>query len=162
MKDETMQKMSRSNFILHPSSFILLLALASSGCGLGSVIGKAIPQNIAPAYSGLQGHSVGILVWADRGIMIDWGSIQLDLANSVQDQLVKSGAAEVKGTTWPYPPASYVKYMRDHPGLESTPITEIAPKWLLTADATPGHASPVAPPAEAGLTMMSGSDDIEG
>jgi hypothetical protein len=129
MKDETMQKSSRSNFILHPSSFILLLALATAGCGLGSVLGKAIPQNTAAVYSGLSGQSAGILVWADSGIMIDWGTIQIDLANSVQDKLTKSKADELKGTTWPYPPASYVKYMRDHPLLQSSPITEIAPKF---------------------------------
>jgi hypothetical protein len=108
---------------------LLLISTCSTGCGLGSVLGKAIPQNTAPTYSGLAGKSVGILVWADRGVSIDWGSIQLDLANSIQDKLTKSKADEMKGTNWPYPPASYVKYMRDHPGLDSAPITEIAPKF---------------------------------
>jgi hypothetical protein len=121
--------MRKSVFILHPSSFILLLALASAGCGLGSVIGKGLPQNTSARYSGLAAQSVGILVWADRGILIDWGTIQLDLANSVQQKLTGSKAGEVKGTTWPYPPASYVKYMRDHPLLETAPITEVAPKF---------------------------------
>jgi hypothetical protein len=115
-------------FILHPSSFILLLFCCSS-CQLASVLGKAIPQNTHAMYSGLRGQSVGILVWADRGIMIDWGTIQLDLANSVQDKLIKSKADEVKGASWPYPPASYVKFMRDHPGIESAPISEVAPRF---------------------------------
>ena len=47
----------------------------------------------------------------------------------MNDKLLKSQAPEVKGTTWPYPPASYVKYMRDHPALENAPIAEIAPKF---------------------------------
>lgn len=108
---------------------LLLMMLSASGCGLGSVLAKGIPQNTKAQYSGLAGQTVGILVWADRGIMIDWGTISLDLANSLQDKLTSSKAEEVKGTNWPYPPASYVKYMRDHPQLESAPITELAPKF---------------------------------
>ncbi|MBC8106882.1 MAG: hypothetical protein H7Z14_09860 [Anaerolineae bacterium] len=122
--------MRRLFFILHPSAFILLLvATCCSSCGLASVVGKGFEPNVKAMYSGLAGQSVGVLVWADRGIMIDWGTIQLDLANSVQSQLVASKTDETKGMTSPYPPASYVKFMRDHPGLESAPITEIAPKF---------------------------------
>jgi hypothetical protein len=40
--------------------------------------------------------------------------------------------------------------------------TSKGPKCRRTADATPGHASPVAPLADAGLTMISGSFDIFG
>src|SRR5436853_3315726 len=98
-------------------SFFILLLVCCSSCQLASVLGKAIPQNTKAMYSGLAGQSVGILVWADRGIMMDWGTIQLDLANSVESKLVSSKAEEVKGMSWPYPPASYVKFMRDHPGL---------------------------------------------
>ncbi|CAN5463572.1 hypothetical protein BH09PLA1_BH09PLA1_31300 [soil metagenome] len=116
--------------IFQPSSILLcLLATCCSSCGLASIAGNAFPQNTKAMYSGMVGQSVGILVWADRGIMIDWGTIQLDLANSVQNKLIASKAPETKGMTWPYPPASYVKYMRDHPGLESAPITEIAPQF---------------------------------
>src|SRR5687768_9095822 len=100
------------HFIPSPSSVILLLlGVTCAGCGLGAVLGKAVPQNTGAMYSGLAGQSVGILVWADRGIMIDWGTIQLDLANSVYDRLTNIKAEEVKDTKWPYPPASYVKYM---------------------------------------------------
>ena len=108
---------------------VLLLALSTTGCGIGSVIGKAIPQYTGATYSGLAGQPVGVLVWADRGIMMDWNSIGLDLANNVQAQISMTKAPEVKDTTWPYPPASYVKYMRDHPGLESAPVTDIATKF---------------------------------
>src|SRR6188472_2239335 len=111
--------------------FFLLVFIAAmcSSCGLASVAGRAFEPNVKAMYSGLVGQTVGILVWVDRGIMIDWGTIQLDLANSVQNDLVSSKAEETKGMSWPYPPASYVKYMRDHPGLESAPITDIAPKF---------------------------------
>ena len=110
---------------------LVTISIGATGCGFGAILGKAIPQNTAAAYPGLAGQTVGILVWADRGISIDWGSIQLDLANSVQARLTSSQAEEMKGTNWPYPPASYVKFMRDHPGLDSAPITEIAPKFGL-------------------------------
>jgi hypothetical protein len=110
-------------------SILLFIAATCSSCGLASIAGKAFEGNTNAMYAGLKGQSVGILVWADRGIMIDWGTIQLDLANSVQNKLVSSKAGEAKGMSWPYPPASYVKYMRDHPGLESAPISEVAPKF---------------------------------
>lgn len=130
MKNLRKNFMYRLFFTLHPSSLILcFIATCCSSCGLASIAGKAFPQNTQAMYTGLSGHTVGILVWADRGIMIDWGTIQLDLANSVQDKLVKSKSDELKGASWPYPPASYVKFMRDHPGTESAPIAEIAPKF---------------------------------
>jgi hypothetical protein len=68
------------------------------------------------------------MVWADRGVRIDWNYVRLDLANLIQDKLRNSKSSEVKGTTFPVLPASIVRYQEDHPGIEAVPITEIAPK----------------------------------
>jgi hypothetical protein len=110
-------------FILHPSSFILLL----TGCNVAGVVASAVPTYTKARYPGLAGQSVGVMVWADRGILIDWGTIQLDLANAVQTHLQSSTAEEVKGATFPVEPRSIIRYQRDHPGVEALPVTELAP-----------------------------------
>lgn len=91
-------------------------------------VAHAIPKYEHPSYTGLTEQSVGVMVWADRGIRTDWPSIQLDLANMVQDDLQRSGADEVKGTSWPVQAASIVRYQRDHPEVEGMPITDVAPR----------------------------------
>src|SRR3954468_13993501 len=103
--------------------------LCATGCGAIGYAANALPQNVKPQYTGLLGQPVGIIVWADRGIMIDWGPIQLDLANAVENKLLTSKAEETKGTTFPYEPKSYVRYLRDHPGTDTLPITDIAPRF---------------------------------
>jgi len=119
--------------INRPSTVLLLLSvamllIASCGCAALGVAASVIPQNVKARYPGLQGQSVGIMVWADRGVAIDWNSVQLDLANAVEAKLTSANTEETKGITWPYPPASYVRWFRDHPGTESLPLTEIAPR----------------------------------
>jgi hypothetical protein len=127
---QTCRRASRSAIrflilILLPSSFILLCGI---GCAALAVAGRAVPQYKPAAYSGLAGQSAAVMVWADRGVRIDWPSVQLDLATLVQNNLQKSTAPELKGTTWPWQPASVVRYQRDHPGIEAMSITEVAPK----------------------------------
>lgn len=129
MKDEKQSadrsRMGQNRFlILLPSAFCLFL----SGCAAFGVAAKAIPQTRPPAYQGLAGQSVGVMVWADRSVRIDWPSVQIELAMLVQDKLQKSRAPELKNATWPVQPASIVRYQRDHPGIEAMPITDVAPK----------------------------------
>ena len=71
--------------ILLPSSFILLL----NGCTLLGVAAYKLkpPETVQPKYMGLENQSTGVMVWADRGLRIDWPLIQLDLANTVQKKL---------------------------------------------------------------------------
>jgi hypothetical protein len=111
-------------FILLPSSLILF----SSGCHAVAALARTVPETKPPAYAGLAGHSVGVMVWADRGVRIDWPSVQLDLANAVQSKLRTSEAKEVEGCRWNVQPASILKYQRDHPSTDITAITTTAPK----------------------------------
>ena len=110
--------------------FVLLLGLG--GCNvIGALAAKAPKPEIEAAYKGLAGKSVGILVYADRSLLTDWTSLPLDLGNSVLNKLVISQAAkikDVKDTTFPYPPASFVKFQKEHPELANAPITEFAPR----------------------------------
>jgi hypothetical protein len=113
-----------SIFILLISFFILPLC---SGCAVLAMAAHGAGQKVAATYSGLAGQSVGVMVWAERGVRADWPAIQLDLANLVQDKLRKSTAPEVKGVTWPVKSASIVRYQDDHPGIEAVPVTDVAP-----------------------------------
>jgi hypothetical protein len=119
---------SRSVFtallLLLPFSFFLFLP----GCQIASVIANAAPEQHPASYTGLAGQSVGVMVWADRGVRIDWPRIQIDLATLVQNRLRTSGAPEVKDSTWPAQPASIVKFQHDYPSTELAPITETATK----------------------------------
>lgn len=106
----------------------LFCLVCVSGCQIVGAISHAMPEKNVAAYKGLPGQTISVMVWADRAVLIDWNTIQLDLAATVQDKLQKSKADEMKGATFPYPAASVVKYQRNHPGIEATPITEVAPQ----------------------------------
>lgn len=113
--------------LLRPLLGVLCL-LCLSGCQIVGALSHAMPERNVAAYKGLPGQTIAVMVWADRAVLIDWNTIQLDLAATVQEKLRVSKAEEMKGASFPYPAASVVKYQRNHPGLEATPITEIAPQ----------------------------------
>jgi hypothetical protein len=120
-----MMKVSQRIAIVLSVGLLPMLA----GCSALGVAAHAVPPpTILPRYTGLTGQSVGVMVWADRGVRIDWPSIQLDLANAVQKRLQTSQAKELKGTTFPLQPASIVRYQQDHPESEGSPITMVAPQ----------------------------------
>jgi hypothetical protein len=69
------------------------------------------------------------MVWTDRGVIMDFPSISLDLANSIQNKLVaESKKGALKGATFPVRPASIVRYQHEHPELDMTNAADIAPK----------------------------------
>ncbi len=100
-----------------------------SGCGaLGALAGKMPRAPVKAEYS-LAGKSVGVMVWADRGVLIDWPSIQLDLAGGIQARLIeaqKAKSEDLKESTFPVMPASIIRWQREHPGYEAESITEVA------------------------------------
>jgi hypothetical protein len=102
----------------------LLTACTNSGGPKSDLTDRPIGN-----YDGLKDQSVGVMIWADRGVKIDWPSIQLDLASRVQDMLSKVQTDEYKKTTFPVLPASIVRYQRDHPASDAMPVTELAPKF---------------------------------
>ena len=117
---------TRTVVLLVPLLFIL------SGCDVPSALaGKLLPNDsIKPKYTGLKGESIGVLIWTDRGLQIDYPSLNLDLANSIQKQLVGAGdSAELKGSIFPVQPASIARYVLDHPNFDVKDVTEIAPKF---------------------------------
>jgi hypothetical protein len=125
---------------MHRFRYPLLLALlsclpaVSGGCnivGAGAVLAnKIVPQKVEPQYKGLAGQSVAIMVWAERGIRIDYPTVQSDIATSLQNKLLAAQSAkadELKETKFPVPAASILRYQAEYPQIQSRPITEVAP-----------------------------------
>ena len=111
---------------------LVLLALAPAGCNVFGVAANALPEpDVAASYNGLAGHTVAVMVWADRGAQIDYPSIRLDIASGVQSKLQqaqKGKKKELKDTRFPYSPASVVRFQGDHPEVHDQPVTEVAPR----------------------------------
>jgi hypothetical protein len=124
--------------ILFPLPFLLFPCLLA-GCStvLGVAAAKlAPPEKVKPQYTNLAGQSIGVMVWIDRGIRIDWPGLQLDLANSIDKQL-RDQTADAKGhnvaktllgSTYPVLPASIIRYQMDHPEIEAMQMVDVAPK----------------------------------
>ena len=123
-------------FLLCRFSLCAFLFSLLPGCTLLGVAAYKLkpPETVQPKYMGLENQSTGVMVWADRGLRIDWPMIQLDLANTVQQKLAdfqKGKGRESKtlvGTTFPVLPASIVRFQKDHPEFEAMPVTDIAPR----------------------------------
>jgi hypothetical protein len=108
------------------------------GCIAAGFIAQALPKPpVKAAYTGLQNQTVAVMVWADRGIRIDFPRIALDTATGIQNRLTnpvddkgkpKGMSRELKGARFPYIPASVVRYQVEHPEVEGMAITEVAPK----------------------------------
>jgi hypothetical protein len=103
-------------------------SLLAMGCAILASVEKATPENQTPAYTNLANQSIGVMVWTQRGTRADWPSLPIDLSTLIQDKLSKSTAKDMKGATFPVQAASIVRYQNDHPGIEATPITDVAPK----------------------------------
>ena len=109
------------------------VALAVGGCALLGVVANAVPKYEPAKYNGLQNQTVAVMVWADRGIRIDYPSVQLDACGAIYNQLIdqlddKQAAKELKGAKFPYRPQSIVRFQADHPEMDGLPITDIAPR----------------------------------
>jgi hypothetical protein len=115
---------------------LLLASLAAtSGCAIIGVAANAIPEPPIPASVVLANQSVGIMVWCDRGLRIDWPTLQKDLGAGVQTRILASQATkakELENVTFPFPAESFVRWQKDHPGFEAEPITEVAKRLHVT------------------------------
>lgn len=106
-----------------------------SGCALIGVAAQAIPEPPVPAKVILANQTVGIMVWCDRGLRVDWPTMQKDLGAGVQARLLesqKNKAKELELVTFPFPAESFVRWQKEHPGFEAQPITEVAKRLHVT------------------------------
>ena len=114
--------------VLFPFAFCLLPFLLG-GCSIFGVAAQALPPTtIKPVYEGLRGQTVGVMVWVDRGLRMDYPPLQIDVANATQLKLMNSKASQLKGTTFPVKPASIVKFQQDYPEVEAESIADVAPR----------------------------------
>ena len=125
------------NFARWGIALSMILPLCLCGCEFpGIIAAKALPaEMVKPKYVGFAGQSIGVMVWTDRGVQVDYPSLGLDLANSVQKKLadeIKNKKEELKGSFFPVQPASIARYQMDHPTLDFKDVTEIAPKLGVT------------------------------
>ena len=108
-----------------------------AGCQLLGLFGSALPPpTVAARYKGLRKQTVGVMVWTDRAMAVEWPALQLNLTQSIQSRLQdlaksKGAPAELDGTTF-VAAESVVRYQRDHPETEFESITDIAPHMALT------------------------------
>jgi hypothetical protein len=91
-------------------------------------------QTVAASYKGLAGQKVGVMVWADDGVVNDYHEIQLDTAKGIQVKLQAAADAkleEVQNITW-VPAEQILQYQQNHPETETDAAEEIAPHLGLT------------------------------
>jgi hypothetical protein len=118
------------------SLFLGGLILSMAGCDLIGVLGdKAISDApIDASYKGLKGQKVGIMCWADTGIVIDHPNVQGDISGSLQaklDDAARNGADETKQIEWK-PSRDISSYQQAHPELEADAAEQIAPRLGIT------------------------------
>ena len=107
------------------------------GCNvLGVAARLAPPPIINAAYKGLAGQRVGVMVWTDRAMAIDWPTLQLDLARGISSRLdaearKEKPPKELVGTHFVMP-ESVIRFQRDHPETETQSITDVAPRMDVT------------------------------
>jgi hypothetical protein len=106
-----------------------------AGCNYLGYAAQALPESDTPAaYKDLKGQKVGILVWADRGIVTDHPAIQPDIAKGLQKKLQEAadaGADEVQKITWAKAD-DILRFQDSHPELQYDPAEQVAPKLDVT------------------------------
>ena len=112
-------------------SMVIVVGLAivalGAGCAAAGYIASAIPQSVDAQYKGLAGEKVAIMVWADRGLRIDFPNLMLDTGNSMQSYLLaKTDEDSLKLTQFPWEVRSVLRFQKEHPELEGRSITEYA------------------------------------
>jgi hypothetical protein len=110
--------------------------LASAGCEpLGVVAHDVVGmQQIAPAYAGLKGQHVAIIVWADEGVSMDHPHITADIARGLQNKLqqgVDANVDELKKTTF-FSASKVLQYQEAHPEAATDPPEQIALQFPAT------------------------------
>lgn len=106
---------------------LTLCALFTTGCALFGWAASSMPRSEDAKYKGLAKQRTAVMVWADRGIRIDYPNLPLDLGNTIQVTLLsKAKEDDVKEIQFPYEVRSVVRYQKEHPELEGRGVTEYA------------------------------------
>jgi hypothetical protein len=113
-----------------------LALLASSGCDAVGVVAQRVvgDPDIPAAYPGLKGQTVGVLVWADAGIVIDHPRVFADISDSLQSKLRQAKEADAKELedTKFLPNNQVLQFQDAHPEFQSDSAEQIALKLPVT------------------------------
>ncbi len=97
--------------------------------GFVGLTGCAQFDMVPARYTGLQGKTVGVMVWASRPVEIDFPNLRMDVARGTQAKLQQAVIMpEMRGATFPVPPESIIRYQQNYPQIEAMPIADVAPK----------------------------------
>lgn len=108
---------------------VALMLSQLTGCAAVGYMASAIPKSRDAQYKNLAGKKVAVLVWAHRGLRIDYPNLQLDLGNTVQAQLLaKTDEDSLKLTQFPWEVRSMLRFVRERPELEGQSVAQWAPR----------------------------------
>ncbi len=103
------------------------LTMILAGCAALGFVASSIPKSVDAEYKGLAKQKVCVMVWADRGIRIDYPNLQLDLGNDIQSSLIgKTNESSLKESQFPWEVRSVIRFQKEHPEFEGRSITEYA------------------------------------
>ena len=61
-----------------------------NGCNIIGAAAQIMPQpDIAPEYKDLANQTVGVMVWVDRGVRIDYPNLRADIARGLTTKLMQ-------------------------------------------------------------------------
>jgi hypothetical protein len=121
------------------TSFLLLQTALLGGCNVIGAFAQVAPRpDIAPEYGGLGGQNVGVMVWVDRGVRIDYPNLRADIARGLTTKLSavtnprdpkdKKDVPKELANAQYQNPMSIIRFQEDHPELEGMPIKDVAPR----------------------------------
>ncbi|MGD0766644.1 MAG: hypothetical protein ABSB42_00315 [Tepidisphaeraceae bacterium] len=110
--------------------------LTCAGCQLAGVAAAKLQgeEDISPAYSGLKGQRVAIMVWADEGVAMDHPNIRADVADGLRGKLQQCIDAELddlKNTTF-LSTAQVLRFQDAHPEAQADSAEQIALRFPAT------------------------------
>ena len=119
-----------------PALCLGLGGMGVAGCViLGAAASKLPAPTVPAAYDGLAGHTAAIWVWVDPAAALDYPTLSLEIATDLQKRLEtardlggRRQRKQVEGLSFPYPPASIVRYQVQNPTLNAMAIRDLAPR----------------------------------
>ena len=125
------------------STFILLVAaaLSTASCNVIGAIAQVAPQpDIAPAYKGLANQTVGVAVWVDRGVRVDYPTLQTDIARDLTTKMNRATHPKDPKDKIPpeianiryLDPMAIIRFQAEHPELEGASASDLATRLGVT------------------------------
>lgn len=112
---------------------MVLLALGTAGgcAAAGVAADKLTIHKVDAAYTGLAHQTCGIMVWADKGLLLDHPTLELDVAKGLQNKIQEAADSgegkEVEGIKW-VDADRIAQFQENHPEIDGEPAEKVAPR----------------------------------